>query len=948
MNYLKMLLKTDVFAYGLREYFPYTDKPFFKTLDDIIVDESLVESLGHLFVKLYKDELIFEYPNVDSHKYITFVKHESKKFENMNRKLTEKIASILNIDVVYDYFDECSVPRVDIRDDYTKESFCPSIAINEKYINTPIIIFDCCCSTGVIFENISNKEKISKNNLYLVYGVRYNCHELNKTYIKSLSSYEFDSSKYNFKNPGYLVRIFGLFGNKNVEVDFRSPFSIFIGENGFGKSTAVKIALLAMKLIDSEFVDEFNNTSDELEKADVYTQLSSYFFEKIEIYYSNYYYDFDLLREIDEKAVHNNIGERVFHDKFGYGNITNVYNDQYTILFDDNKIGIKTIISSKIQFINENNNSKKHLIRFWDINDFCFHEQYVNDNGYIDIEELKSLKLLDDSKIKEILSKKIDHSQDFKIDRNVLEYDYIKEIGEYGTALEKVIFYEETIPSKNELLALSTDNQINEFLEKINILELNSIIRKIIVEDRSIEMDYNDLAIKYKLSIDFNVIDLWFRKIIKENNKQDDSFLSCNDLLYFNCTKARNIVAKPPRDRIKLDFYSDDLDEGFEIYDEPDDYIEIIDCDNDLDEDDYRRYDNKGFDYDDPDNDIYNSYEDFDDKWDNLEIIDPSYDRYLDEKNEEKNKPLIDIFSYYASSREQKIAFNPIVNGKTISNFLIDIFKCFESNNIAIHEILHNSVLVDNDNQPIVSNFYSIVEKVCDLFDGKVLDKDIIINHEKINQCYNTIFEQYNKFSFGVYDILNKTQFEKIYIIIRELRFKGLKDEKDYIITAGLYILMKSFDDFKSSRYYLFEKLINKYLINKRANVYPNSLVIVDNNNKYIPINKLSTGEKNLIILFSLCLFSKDNKIIILDEPDLSMSVDWQSKILVDLLKYTNHRYIVISQSPLLVQKNDLSSFVKRMDYDESINIVDLYKLKIVSPNVNRNTDYIFKNDLGF
>ena len=41
-------------AYALREYFPYTDKPFFKCLDDLLIDESLQINIAHLLVQLYK------------------------------------------------------------------------------------------------------------------------------------------------------------------------------------------------------------------------------------------------------------------------------------------------------------------------------------------------------------------------------------------------------------------------------------------------------------------------------------------------------------------------------------------------------------------------------------------------------------------------------------------------------------------------------------------------------------------------------------------------------------------------------------------------------------------------------------------------------------------------------------------------------------------------------
>ena len=163
MNYLKIKLKSGKMAYAIREYFPYTDKPFFKSLDDILVDEALQVSLAHLFVQLYKDELVFLYENITNHEYIVPIKHESNKFTKINNIICSNIAKLMGIKILDDYFDVVNIPRVDIRDDYTKEEHNIEIKINKKYHNIPVIIFDCCCSTGKIFSSLFS----NLNNVYL-------------------------------------------------------------------------------------------------------------------------------------------------------------------------------------------------------------------------------------------------------------------------------------------------------------------------------------------------------------------------------------------------------------------------------------------------------------------------------------------------------------------------------------------------------------------------------------------------------------------------------------------------------------------------------------------------------------------------------------------------------------------------------------------------------------
>ena len=258
MNYLKIKLKSEKMAYAIREYFPYTDKPFFKSLDDVLIDEDLQISLAHLFVKLYNDELTFLFNEVKKHEYIVPIKHISKKFTKINSIICKKISEILGIKVLDDYFEKNTIPRVDIRDEYTKELYDINLVVSNKYLDTSVIIFDCCCSTGIIFNKIS--EVVKSQNLYLTYGLRFNCTLLNNTNINCVEEYEFNSEYLDKKNPGFLVRIYNLFGNKNVEVDFRDNFSILIGENGYGKSTATRLALLALEHINSEIQEENANS----------------------------------------------------------------------------------------------------------------------------------------------------------------------------------------------------------------------------------------------------------------------------------------------------------------------------------------------------------------------------------------------------------------------------------------------------------------------------------------------------------------------------------------------------------------------------------------------------------------------------------------------------------------------------------------------------------------
>lgn len=82
---------------------------------------------------------------------------------------------------------------------------------------------------------------------------------------------------------------------------------------------------------------------------------------------------------------------------------------------------------------------------------------------------------------------------------------------------------------------------------------------------------------------------------------------------------------------------------------------------------------------------------------------------------------------------------------------------------------------------------------------------------------------------------------------------------------------------------------------------------------KEISLEALSSGEKQMISLFAkLYLYSKE-KLILIDEPELSLSLEWQRHILVDVLKAPLCRQVVaITHSPFIFD-NDLEAYARSL-----------------------------------
>ncbi|WP_439373288.1 AAA family ATPase [Bradyrhizobium sp. DASA03120] len=80
-----------------------------------------------------------------------------------------------------------------------------------------------------------------------------------------------------------------------------------------------------------------------------------------------------------------------------------------------------------------------------------------------------------------------------------------------------------------------------------------------------------------------------------------------------------------------------------------------------------------------------------------------------------------------------------------------------------------------------------------------------------------------------------------------------------------------------------------------------------------IPLDALSSGEKQMISLFAKLFLYPNNKIVLIDEPELSLSLEWQRQILVDVINIPLCSQIVaITHSPFIFD-NSLEPFARSL-----------------------------------
>ena len=159
------------------------------------------------------------------------------------------------------------------------------------------------------------------------------------------------------------------------------------------------------------------------------------------------------------------------------------------------------------------------------------------------------------------------------------------------------------------------------------------------------------------------------------------------------------------------------------------------------------------------------------------------------------------------------------------------------------------------------------------------------------------------------------TETESNDAIINEL------NENDSTMLSVLHLYVK--DSWEKLKCYdnLYDKLsLLKEIINSRYNhktftvdsikgfvIYPSDTKEKEDN-KGIPVEMLSSGEQNELVLFYEMLFKCDCKdLILIDEPEISLHLEWLQAMIGDLIKVSeknNVSLLIATHSPDLVGEN--------------------------------------------
>lgn len=126
-----------------------------------------------------------------------------------------------------------------------------------------------------------------------------------------------------------------------------------------------------------------------------------------------------------------------------------------------------------------------------------------------------------------------------------------------------------------------------------------------------------------------------------------------------------------------------------------------------------------------------------------------------------------------------------------------------------------------------------------------------------------------------------------------------------------------------STRMSRFLDLLEKYMPNRRIEITPRGLKVTPKDAVSVPtygitpadmsdfagLNTLSSGEKKILLLLALSCFYDDMTILV-DEPELSLSIVWQRSIINDMCNGQLSNLTVATHSPYLTDNEDAAQYM--------------------------------------
>ncbi|CEK29404.1 excinuclease ATPase [[Clostridium] sordellii] len=246
-----------------------------------------------------------------------------------------------------------------------------------------------------------------------------------------------------------------------------------------------------------------------------------------------------------------------------------------------------------------------------------------------------------------------------------------------------------------------------------------------------------------------------------------------------------------------------------------------------------------------------------------------------------------------------------------------------------LHEFIENGSTYSKSRKNAINTIEELPDKFKSIIMNKSNDYSAISN--KLDSSYpSRLFATKDGITEEEYDLSIediKHKFGKIrkYDISDMQPISDVKFDKEHAKALKVY-----FSDFHE-KYSVYEDFINKLelftnIINNKLQFKElkisrhEGIKIFDDKGNDVKLSYLSSGEKEIIILFFELIFNSEQKaLLLIDEPEISLHVAWQNEFINDIMSISqsmNLTIIVATHSPQIIGEN----------WDKQIDLGELYE----------------------
>ncbi len=224
------------------------------------------------------------------------------------------------------------------------------------------------------------------------------------------------------------------------------------------------------------------------------------------------------------------------------------------------------------------------------------------------------------------------------------------------------------------------------------------------------------------------------------------------------------------------------------------------------------------------------------------------------------------------------------------NHVFVDNFNIYDAE-ITLKRLFYEGQKVALENTK--NAYFNTIENAIDLTENIVL----------VENFGQKFFEKKNFFEDFITELPNSKTKEKLELVLKNpkvdlsqetLIFKALlqniyevaeKEETENYAFKSLQKLIKIFNEFTNGKKILRLNAVDAFL------EFPNE--------QKHSLSELSSGERHLLTLLTICLLQNYSDVFLIDEPEISLSMKWQRKLLEILHEFApNAQIIVATHSP--------------------------------------------------